>query len=53
MAQVSNNCRICKKVTQQKIVTITDNLPPHVQVLECLGCGVMGVELVGDLDASE
>ena len=50
MAQVSNNCRICKKVTQQKVVIITDDLPPNVQVLECLGCGVLGVELVGDLN---
>jgi MinD superfamily P-loop ATPase len=53
MAQVSSNCRICKKVTVQKVVTITDNLPPNVQVLECLGCGVMGVELVGDLGECE
>jgi hypothetical protein len=41
------SCRICKKDTNQKIVVVTDNLPPNVHVIECLSCGVMGVALVG------
>jgi hypothetical protein len=43
MATASTNCRICKKIQSHKIVTVTDNLPPDVHVLECMGCGVLGV----------
>jgi hypothetical protein len=53
MATVSSKCRICKKMTNHKIVTVTDNLPPNVHVIECVACGVMGVELVGDLNECE
>lgn len=43
MATASTNCRVCKKIQKHKVVTITDNLPPNVHVLECMGCGVLGV----------
>jgi hypothetical protein len=43
MATASTKCRVCKKTQKHKIVTITDNLPPDVHVLECMGCGVLGV----------
>ena len=43
MATASTNCRVCKKIQNHKIVTVTDNLPPDVHVLECMGCGVLGV----------
>ena len=36
-------CRVCKAKTDHKIVQVTDNLPPDTHVLECLGCGVLGV----------
>lgn len=43
MATASINCRVCKTKQKHKIVKITDNLPPDVHVLECMGCGVLGV----------
>lgn len=43
MAIASINCRVCKKTQKHRIVKITDNLPPDVHVLECMGCGVLGV----------
>jgi len=43
MATASTNCRVCKKIRNHKIVTVTDTLPPNVHVLECMGCGVLGV----------
>jgi len=39
-------CRICKMITMQRERIVTDKLPPHVKVLECLKCGVMGVVLL-------
>jgi hypothetical protein len=46
MATASINCRVCKKIQLHTIVKITDNLPPDVHVLECRGCGVLGVSRV-------
>jgi hypothetical protein len=43
MATALTNCRVCKKTQKHKIVVITDTLPPDVHVLECMGCGVLGV----------
>jgi len=37
------NCRICKTVMPHTVVIVSDNLPPDTQVLECNGCGVLGV----------
>lgn len=46
MATASIKCRVCKEIQKHKVVTITDNLPPDVHVLECLGCGVLSVAQV-------
>ena len=46
MASLKHRCRICKAVMEHMIVKVTDNLPPNVEVLECMGCGVLGVELL-------
>ena len=46
MATLRFNCRICKNIQDHNNVTEFDNLPPGVLVVECLGCGVMGVQLV-------
>jgi hypothetical protein len=46
MATASTNCRVCKKTQDHKVVTVTDTLPPNVHVLECMGCGVLGVAQV-------
>ena len=43
MATASTNCRVCKTTQSHKIVIVTDKLPPDVHVLECMGCGVLGV----------
>jgi len=37
------NCRVCKAVKPHTIVVVTDNLPDFVHVMECNGCGVLGV----------
>jgi len=44
-------CRICKKVTDHVERIVSQNLPAYVKTLECLGCGVMGVVMIEDLDA--
>lgn len=50
MAALRFNCRVCKTVQDHKNITEFGNLPPGVLVVECLGCGVLGVKL---LDAEE
>jgi hypothetical protein len=46
MATLRFNCRICKNIQDHTKITEFDNLPPGVLVIECMGCGVMGVQLV-------
>jgi hypothetical protein len=44
---VKHKCRICKKATEQRIVEeFSLRLPPYLYVLECQGCGVLGVEML-------
>ena len=46
---VKHKCRICKKVTEQEIIPeISVTLPPYLYVLECHGCGVLGVEMLSE-----
>jgi len=46
------NCRVCKAVKPHTIVVVTDKLPDYVHVMECNGCGVLGVmSWKQDLDA--
>jgi hypothetical protein len=41
------DCRICKKRTQGKVlIEFTELLPPGLKCLECLSCGILGIELV-------
>jgi len=43
------DCRICKKRTQGKVlIEFTELLPPGLKCLECLSCGILGIELVVD-----
>jgi transcription elongation factor Elf1 len=42
------DCRVCKKNTVHKVVTVTDKLPANVHVLECIACGVLGVRMLSD-----
>lgn len=43
------DCRICKKRTQGKVlIEFTELLPPGLKCLECLSCGILGIELVTD-----
>jgi hypothetical protein len=46
--ELAFDCRVCKKNTAHTIVRVTDKMPANVHVLECLGCGVLGVRLVSD-----
>ena len=52
METLSIACRVCKKVTKQVIMKITDNLPAGVEVLQCTKCEVMGVAQIGVHDAN-
>ena len=52
MQTLNFECRICKKVTKQVIMKITDNLPAGVEVLQCTKCEVMGVAQIGVESAS-
>ena len=48
MAQLSFECRNCKKITTQIIQgKITDNLPPGVEVIQCVKCELLTVANVG------
>jgi hypothetical protein len=43
------DCRICNKRTQGKVlIEFTELLPPGLKCLECLSCGILGIELVPD-----
>ena len=46
--ELAFDCRVCKQNINHKIVTVVDTLPANVHVLECLGCGVLGVRQVSD-----
>ena len=43
------DCRVCKKRTQGKVlIEFTELLPPGLKCVECLSCGILGVEMVTD-----
>lgn len=47
MARWRLKCRICKTVeTHKGLADFQDRLPDSVIFVECLSCGVLGVELV-------
>lgn len=46
MAMPLFNCHICTAETPHQIVRVHDHLPPHVQVVECTGCGVLSVKSI-------
>ena len=52
MALLRINCRVCAKIGSgmqtHKIVDEFINLPPNVVCVQCLGCGVMGIEMLLD-----
>ena len=52
MALLRINCRVCAKIGKgmqtHKIVDEFINLPPNVACVQCLGCGVMGIEMLLD-----
>jgi hypothetical protein len=51
MDRVQFECRLCKKVTTQLIVRITDLLPPGVETIQCTVCSCMTVAQIGELSA--
>ena len=52
MVLIKVKCRICKAITDHQEVIVTDTLPPNVACLECLGCGVLGIELINTYQQS-
>ena len=52
MALLKINCRVCAKVgrgTQlHNTVDEFTNLPPNFVCVQCMGCGVMGIEILLD-----
>ena len=44
---VKLRCRICKKITNHGIILeFAERLPDHLACVQCLGCGVMGIEII-------
>jgi hypothetical protein len=54
MALLKINCRVCAKIGSgmqaHKIVDEFINLPPNVVCVQCLGCGVMSIEMLLDTE---
>jgi len=48
MDKIEFECRICKKVTEQMILIVTDLLPYGTHVIQCTKCQVVGVAAVGE-----
>ena len=48
MDKINFECRICKKVTEQMILIVTDLLPNGSHVIQCTKCQVVGVAAVGE-----
>jgi hypothetical protein len=49
--ELAFDCRsaVCKgKNTKHIVRIVVDTLPPNVHVVECMGCGVLGVRQVSD-----
>ena len=48
MQIVKHKCRVCQKVTKQGNLTANNEfkLPEDKALLQCLECGVMGVETI-------
>lgn len=44
--RIKYECRIEKKITTHEIVKVVDTLPPYTEVVQCCGCGVMGVVIL-------
>lgn len=52
MDKIKFECRKCKKITEQIIHKITDNLPDGVEVIQCTKCEVMGVAQIRTSNAN-
>lgn len=54
MALLRINCRVCSKIGKgmqtHSIVEEFTNLPPNIVCVQCLGCGVMGIEVLLDCE---
>ena len=48
MASVEFQCRLCKKITVQMILVVTDLLPYGTKVIQCTKCEAKGVAAVGE-----
>jgi hypothetical protein len=47
MDHITFDCRVCKKKMQFKVLDeYSMLLPPGLKCIECLGCGVLGIELL-------
>ena len=52
METLQFECRMCKKITKQLIVRITDLLPPGVETIQCATCSCMTVAQIGVSNAN-
>lgn len=43
-------CRICKADHVHRILKDFDTLPPDVLIVECFGCGALGMHRVAPVD---
>mgnify|MGYP003336666282 CR=1 FL=1 len=47
MASIKTQCRICKGKQDHKVIPeFSITLPPNLAVIECGGCGVLGVHMI-------
>ena len=53
MDPLTFDCRVCKKRTQGKVLMeFTELLPPGLKCVECLSCGILGVEMLPDTEVT-
>ena len=45
---VELQCRVCKEAMSHIIRQEFDTLPPNTYLVECYGCGVLGIELISE-----
>lgn len=51
---VKLRCRLCKKIQNHGIIIeFADRLPAHLACVQCLGCGVMGIEMIREPETDD
>ena len=51
MVILKARCRICKSIQDHEKIEEFDQLPAYVVCIKCIGCGVMGIEMLDETKA--